>query len=227
MDASDRLWMREIVSAQDPTLEPCKALYLASFPPDERVPDQTFAKVLEPRALGRETFESQTRLVVALVGEELAGFCSFSCMIDLNAAAPEHYGVIYYMAVVPRLQSTGIGRFMFRAVQSIIATDALCRRAKPMGLMLEVERPDLAADAADRNLRERRIKFYERNECRLLKRIDYLQPSLAAGRNPLRLHLMAAGDLSTRSDRHICKLWYRLVFKLQEDDPVVVAATTA
>ena len=226
MQRSDRLWIREIVSANDPTLEPCKTLFYAAFPPDERVPGQSFAHMLERRASGKENYESQPRLVVAQLGDEFAGFCSFGCLVDMKADPLEHFGAIYYMAVVPELRSRGIGQFLFKTVEAIVTTDARCRRANPRGVLLEVESPDQAADPADRTVREHRIKFYERLGCRLLKRIDYVQPPLEAGRNPLHLHLMAGGEVTSRSDRHICRLWYRLIFQLDESDPMVVAATT-
>lgn len=224
MEPNGRLWLREIVSAQDPMLEQCRELYVASFPVDERVPEESFVHMLERRALGKENYESQPRLVIALQGDKFAGFCSFSCMLDMKPTVPEHVGAIFYMAVPPKLWHQGLGQFMFRTVQSIMAADAQCRRAKPMGLLLEVERFEDGVGSPDRMARDRRIKFYERLGCRLLKRIDYVQPALEADRKPLHLNLMAGGELVNRSDRHICRLWYRLVFGLQDDDPVVLAA---
>jgi ribosomal protein S18 acetylase RimI-like enzyme len=225
MIANERLWLREIVSEHDPMLGPCMNLYTSAFPPDERIPADSFAQALQRRAHGEETLPRRhRRLAVALLGDRFAGFCSFAGMIDQQASALEQYGALFYMAVDPNLRARGIGGFMFGCVQSMLATDAQWCGAKAMGLILEVERPDTAADAKVRDLRERRIKFYERLGCRLLKRIDYLQPAVDADHAPLRLHLMATGEVASRADRHVCRMWYRLIFGLGPDDPTVAAA---
>jgi len=226
MKADERLWLREIVSVHDPMLQPCRQLYESSFPADERVPTEALNRALERRAMGDEPWSGQQRLAVSLLGSRFAGFCSFAGLLDLESSAPEHYGAVFYMAVVPELRGRGAGRFMFQCIQTMLAADACWRGAKASGLILEVERPDMAHDAGDRQTCEKRIKFYERLGCRLLQRIDYVQPTLDTGLRPLRLHLMSGGDIATRSDRHICRLWYRLVFGLGPDDPTVVAATT-
>ncbi len=54
----------------------------------------------------------------------------------------------------------------------------------------EVEREDLAGTPAEREVRTRRLHFFGRMGARILTGLDYLQPPLHAGDEPLRMCLM-------------------------------------
>ena len=59
-----------------------------------------------------------------------------------------------------------------------------------LGLVLEVERPETAENDEDRQLRERRIRFYLRNGAAVFDQTDYIAPPVAPGQPSLPFHLM-------------------------------------
>ena len=63
-----------------------------------------------------------------------------------------------YFAVSGDRRGSGIGSVFLEKLKSLLPQDAL--------IIIEVEHPAFAADAADRLMRERRREFYLRNGCR-------------------------------------------------------------
>lgn len=102
---------------------------------------------------------------------EFAGFLTYWAWDDFRYF--EHF------AVAPEKRNGGKGGAFLRMM---VEND---RRP----VVLEVERPD-------DEMAVRRIGFYQRNGFRLWDDVPYLQPSYGAGREPIPLCLMTAGDIA-------------------------------
>ncbi len=102
---------------------------------------------------------------------EFAGFLTYWAWNDFRYF--EHF------AVAPEKRNGGKGGAFLRMMVENGRTP----------VVLEVERPD-------DEMALRRIGFYQRNGFRLWDDVPYLQPSYGAGREPVPLCLMTAGDIA-------------------------------
>lgn len=69
------------------------------------------------------------------------------------------YALVNFLSILPELRSKGYGSRL---------TETICDHWKDRVILLEVESPLAAKDEAQRELRQRRISFYERNGFRVL-----------------------------------------------------------
>lgn len=149
----------------DPPSDQMKALYIGSFPPDERRPwadicangyPRVFDVCLDNRPVGMLTywqFDEATH--------------------GLDAVYIEHF------AINPELRGKNIGA---RALEE------LKKRFAPMAIVLEAEHPDAGAMAV------RRLGFYHRNGFQTVD-TDYVQPPYSAALSPVPLYLLSThGD---------------------------------
>lgn len=118
--------------------------------------------------------ETKHELFHVRVFENEAGFAGF-----LTSWEWDDFRYFEHFAIDSTLRNKGIGAI---ALQQAIGT---CN--KPA--ILEVEPPET-------ELARRRIGFYERNGFRLWTTLPYLQPSYGKGKNPVRLCLMTAGNIT-------------------------------
>lgn len=135
----------EIVPAAGITHEVAERLlpiYLESFPPCERVPFALFRAKVEA---------GDWRLYLAHAGAELAGF---AVLIPLAGTGAD---LLAYLAVSEAWRNRGIGAHFLCWL-----ADRLRQEGRVSGLVLEVESDD-AGSEAERELRLRRIGFYQRN----------------------------------------------------------------
>ena len=72
------------------------------------------------------------------------------------------YGLLDYLAVVKEYRGTGIGHHFFTLVEDALKT----KYPWLEGFFIESENIDFAKDAQERKTRQRRIAFYENNNCR-------------------------------------------------------------
>lgn len=127
-----------------------------SFPPEEREPCQAF---LEPIENGRST------LYIVGQQEKVVGFTKLTHLDQ----SPIYF--MEYLAVARQYRNQSIG-------SQIIAYLRKDLQGQPdAGMLLEVE-PPLAAEGPQRQLRERRIRFYQRHgAARILDHDAYRMPS--------------------------------------------------
>ena len=139
-----------------------------SFPPEEREPCQAF---LEPIENGRST------LYITRQEEKVVGFTK------LTRLGQSPINFMEYLAVDRKFRNRSIG-------SRIIAF--LCKdfQGQPdAGILLEVEPPQMA-EGQERQLRERRIRFYQRHgAARILDHDVYRMPS-TIDEGCLWMHLM-------------------------------------
>jgi ribosomal protein S18 acetylase RimI-like enzyme len=119
-------------------------IYEASFPPEER--DDTQSQLAKLYRGGKDCY-------LAVDGEWLLGLALVSQFTDFPAAYLE------YLAVDPSARNAGIGRRILDYLRHDLANGG---RPDVKGVIFEVERPEDAKDDAERELRERRIVFYQR-----------------------------------------------------------------
>jgi ribosomal protein S18 acetylase RimI-like enzyme len=120
------------------------AIYEASFPPEER--DDTQWQLAKLHDGTKDCY-------LAVDGDYLAGFAIVSQFTDFPAVYLE------YLAVDPAARNAGIGRGILDQLRHDWSNG---ERPDVKGIIFEVERPEDARDDPERELRERRIGFYQR-----------------------------------------------------------------
>jgi GNAT superfamily N-acetyltransferase len=173
--------VRDITNLDTALGQQVLAIYAQAFPEAERDPVEAIAASLNPADPGTEVTHMR-----ALVEHEAAvGFTLFS-------SYPEYYlGFLKFIAVREDIRGKGYGPILLQDAMEQLRADGVRATGWPyLGLVLEVERPETAENAQDRQLRERRIQFYRRNGARMIEGVDYIAPPVAAGQPSLPFHLM-------------------------------------
>jgi ribosomal protein S18 acetylase RimI-like enzyme len=187
-------------------VEQFRTIYLDSFPPHER---GDFALLLESiRA-------DKCRLFTATAGDDLVGFA----ILMPNITRGVHY--LVYLAVSRNARSGGIGGILLeRAVELLRAA------GNTTGILFEVETDD-EGTADERQLRKRRIAFYQRHNARLIESVTHFRAPSAISGELLNLKLMwlpmnptTETPAGARLREYIVALYAR-GYGLPEDDPLV------
>lgn len=108
---------------------------------------------------------------------------------------------VNYLAVAPARRGFGVGsRLLDFAWGS--GVERLATSGRPQAALIwEVEIPELADQPQERMRRERRIGFYRRLGGEVIE-LDYRQPPLQPGTEPIAMHLMyRAADSGAAPDR--------------------------
>jgi len=131
-------------------------IFHAAFPPEQRIEDAALMQLIpQPHEdPGGHAFH------VAMSPSGVSGFAAGIHVSSIGLA------YIAYLAVEESWRGQGVGTALFR---SLVDRWAAARPRPPHWIFLEVERPELAPDSVARQLRTRRIGFYERLG---LRRID-------------------------------------------------------
>lgn len=159
-----------LAGANDPMFAGVWELYSRSFPADERRLLAGHLAILGKREYRCESVEAGGDLVGLLFWWSLSGL-----------------RYVEHLATSPARRGQGLGR---RILEGFIAESA-------SPVLLEVEKPELAATRAERDLRQRRINFYRRLNF-ALNRYDYVQPPYFAGGERLKLYVMSHPDPLSR-----------------------------
>ncbi len=151
-------------SVEDPLFLPYLDLYETAFPPNERVAVSQFVRSLLGRHRGEE--DGIHLLAVTDAGDELVAMARYD-------AEPESELVyLVYLAVVEPRRGHGLGS---RILPELLRRARLAAPAAA-ALLFEVDDPaNHPDDPQERELSERRIRFYRRFGARLLSGIGYTQ----------------------------------------------------
>jgi hypothetical protein len=138
-----------------------------SFPPEEREPCQTLIKTIQ---------DGRSILYTASTRNTIRGFTKLTQLKKTKTYLME------YLAVETRSRNRGIGKKILQFIKKDL------RAVKGLGLILEVEPPEVAG-GEEREIRLRRIRFYQRNGALMVRDGDaYRMPNLACeGSLPMRL----------------------------------------
>lgn len=150
--------------------------------------------------------------------------------------------MLIYIAIAKDYRGRGVGRYFFKDIERKI--DVITQRSvgypsqssstgSHHGLVFEVDRPDGVLLASEVMLAQQRIKFYQ-SLGYFLQDIDYFQPALIPGQDPVPMHLMmrhavlnprqqaslvqsiyfekysADGGVSRVAPNHIASLWQKI-----------------
>ena len=171
--------MREIGSG-DPAFPEAMRLYETSFPPVERKAEGTIVAMLQ---------RGDYHLYVALEEGSVVGLATLCLFEDLKAACLD------YLAIAPSRQGVGLGTLLF----SHALGEAVRHIPDALGMLLEIQREDLAADPGERKLREARLRFYRRLGARLITRSYFMPPQ--SGTEPEEVYLMILPTAHCTFDR--------------------------
>jgi GNAT superfamily N-acetyltransferase len=212
----DNIWIREVVSIQDPALEQAIQLYQSSFPASECISPDAFRKAVQYRAQGREQRGKNAHFLTAQQGDEVIGMAYCRYFERTPQGEPLHLGYLLYLAVEERYRGLGIGAHFYQALTATLQTDAIYRGGELSGILYEVERPELAGSEAERTIRQRRIAFYERYGAHVLQGIDYIQPAVSDDQYPVPLYLMYHPLTRDFTAQQLCAWFYELVFGIKK-----------
>jgi hypothetical protein len=177
-----------IVELTDPDsdlVEQSLALYETAFPVEERSPLEYLYEDMRWRAQGNHQPDHVRHFLAAVGSGRLNGICMYSYYRDYRLA------FLGYLATPSELRGNGLGGWFLKRTVSLLSADAeLLGGLPPLGMCWEVERPLDTIDPLERDLRERRIQFYQRNGAILLKDIRLTAPPLGEGLPPVDYYLM-------------------------------------
>ena len=77
----------------------------------------------------------------------------------------EPYGLLDYLAVIKKYRGTGIGHHFFALIENTLKQ----KYPHLEGFFIESENIDFAKTEQERKIRQRRIAFYENNNCQITK----------------------------------------------------------
>jgi ribosomal protein S18 acetylase RimI-like enzyme len=196
--------LARLTQFDSPSLDSFRAIYLASFPPSERANvDQLVAQIER----------GTTLCFIAKQNDDLIGMATLLPLIETNTLLLE------YLAVDARARNLGVGGALMREMIAF----AQNARAES-GIVLEVENEN-EGDADERQLRQRRIGFYERLGAHIMATpTHYRMPNLAGG-DPIEMKLMwlpiRAGAPNGDALRALVREIYRTSYQLADDHSLV------
>jgi GNAT superfamily N-acetyltransferase len=173
--------IRAIADFGTPLGREALAIYEQAFPEAERDPVEHIAASLKNADPNTEV--SHFRVLVDQ--DVVVGFTYFSSYKEYYLA------YLKFIAVRAELRGKRYGPILLKDAIRQLRTDGRRATGWPyLGLVLEVERPETADNEQDRELRERRIRFYQRNGAVMIEHLDYVAPPVAPGQPSLPFHLM-------------------------------------
>lgn len=160
-------------------------LYLASFPKDEREPEDWFAKRLDGDPHHEPLMGRRFRLLVAESDtREVLAMRSFETCADIRM------GFLVYLAVRPENRGHGIGKRLIDVAIAYCRLDMLASGVELDAVVFEAERIELATSPQEMEARQRRLAYFEGLGAFLLTD-SYVQPALTPDRAPVPLNLLA------------------------------------
>lgn len=171
------------------------ALYAQAFPLSEREPPEVILRSLH-LGVGR-----------VLAGREASGT---QALAVLHLLQDPDVVFLVYLALASERRGQGEGRAVLEAAWSAGARALAQQGREARGLLWEVDPPETAPDAAERALRERRLRFFERAGGVQLPR-PYLQPPVGTDPAPLPMRLMyraAPGQPATPDAEALVRAMY-------------------
>jgi len=175
---------KEIESSADAALSQFFAMYEASFPIEVMIPPRLIETLIERRE--RLELRLNTLHVGGVFdGDMLVGGAMFDLLHRSNI------GFIDYIFVHPQLRGRRIGQFIYGRLRNSLEQDACVSGQKRLrGVLFEIENEHLAARPAERQLRTKRLRFFLRMGAGIISGVNYVQPPLHPGEEPLPMRLL-------------------------------------
>ncbi len=183
-----------------------RAIYLDGFPPEERA---EFSSLIESITTGSRWF------FAAMSDDDLIGFAT----IVPYVASDIH--LLEYFAVARESRNTGIGSILLNDVLAAIRNSQ-----SAVGILLEVE-TDEEGSADEKQLRKRRIGFYQRHGARVVESVPHYRVPCANGMDTMPMKLMwlpLDGTTDTPGNAKLRECIVGIYVKsygLREDSPLI------
>jgi GNAT superfamily N-acetyltransferase len=166
-------------------------IYTKSFPPEERDT--------------REQLLLSLHKNIALIG------CyriqnSMAAIVVLYRMQNPAFSFLHYFAVTPAWRNKQLGSTLFPMIVTEAEKHVLQKNSESLGLIWEVEDPEKAITAFDRDIQTRRINFYHKLGGKLFK-TRFIQPSIN-NHNAVPMRLMAYSNQGTLMEKQIAKAIY-------------------
>jgi GNAT superfamily N-acetyltransferase len=169
------LTYQTICSLNDELLVDWLILYETAFPPEERLLVSTFVRTLQRKEQGERL---STEMLAAVDPERsLVGLAFYESHPKTSTIA------LWYLATHVAQRRQGFGSQIYQEI--------ICRGRvlEYHAMVFEVEIPEYALSPEQKELAERRIRFYRRNGAKLLTGIHYTQ-SVGPHQPVTPMHLM-------------------------------------
>jgi acetyltransferase (GNAT) family protein len=171
-------------SCADPVVPQLLAIYEKSFPIEVLVSPEVIVALIEKgdrRDLGAAVFH----IGAALEDDVVVGGAVFIFLRRCNI------GFINYIFVESGRRGRGVGEFIYHHLRSILERDATALNDRQLeGVLFEVEREDSPTALGEPMEKIKRLRFFGRMGAGILEGLDYVQPPLHAGEDPLPMYLM-------------------------------------
>lgn len=200
-----RRWSREAV-----------AIYLDSFPPEEMDPVEHLQELMASAPAEPQPGETLFRFAVGVGSDTVRALSVYTYHPE------ERLAFLWYLATTAVSRGQGIGSWLLQQTIEHVLEDAqLCGGEPPVGICWEVERPSDTTDPHEQELRQKRIRFYERNGSLLLPHIDLLTPPMGPDLPEVHYYIMyhpleTPPDLSPERQRSLVDLILRHSYGLDE-----------
>lgn len=171
-------------SCADPVVPQLLAIYEKSFPLEVLVSPEVIVALIEKggrRDLGPDVFH----IGAALEDDVVVGGAVFMFLRRCNI------GFINYIFVESGRRGRGVGEFIYHHLRNILERDAMTLNNRRLeGVVFEVEKEDSPIAFGEPTERIKRLRFFGRMGAAILEGLDYVQPPLHAGEDPLPMYLM-------------------------------------
>jgi GNAT superfamily N-acetyltransferase len=164
--------IRELGSQENGLIRQALEIYAGAFPVEEREPPESLLAGIRQREAGFGPGEVTFHFQVAVEAGQAAGIAIF------NYYPETRMGFIPYLAVHPARRNAGLGAQLYQRLVESVKQDG---GGAGLGVTFEVERPELANNASDAELRRRRIGFYQRNGARIVEPLYLIAPPMGPG----------------------------------------------
>ena len=177
-------------------LENTLKIFDRAFPVEVRESHDIFLKSLK---YAKRSKPNNFRFLIGFEGERIVSFATGHYLADVNV------GFIVYIVTDPLVRSKGLGTKTLLKLEELLNEDAcLAGKTSLKAVILETETQEMAHTEEEKQDCFRRNKFFERNNFKQYKNIDYFQPPLHFGESNLPLNLFIKNVQTNRiSDKEI------------------------
>ncbi|MBE9144236.1 GNAT family N-acetyltransferase [Planktothrix mougeotii] len=190
---------KQIQHLDHPDFENAIALYEQTFPPQEKIPISWIREAI---------LTQKTQLWGGYYQEQ------FALMSILYPLPSSNFILLAYLATVPHLRNIKIGSKFLKYLIDL-------EKRESKSLILEVEHPDFGEN---RELKQRRIQFYQRLGAKKLQDIVYILPALDGTKTTEMILMLISDTNSEKLEKTVVKQLirelYTEVYHRHPDDPI-------
>jgi GNAT superfamily N-acetyltransferase len=168
--------IRELSSNEMDLIQQVQWIYEQSFPVEERDPFENMLQAIRRREQAGPQECENCHFQVAVEEGQATGMAFF------NYYPKTRMGFIPYLAVHPSWRNGGLGTRLYHHLVECVAAEAQASGSAPaVGVVFEVEVPELGKDVDEQALRRRRMGFYQRNGALVVPNLALIAPPLGNG----------------------------------------------